>query len=1058
MNETLFLGLIHNVSLLLAAALLFDMVISGRQKMKARIWQVPFGLLLGGVGVALMLTPWVFVPGINFDTRSVLLSIVGLFFGAIPALIAIAITALFRFYQGGNGALTGVLVIVATGAIGLAWRRFRQPSLEKIDWRELYLFGLITNVVMLLLMFTLPWEIAWTVLTNISLPVLLIYPVGTMLLGLLMVNRLRRENIASDLVRSEARMHSLVNILQRPIESVQDFLDFSLEQAIRLTNSKIGYIYFYSEERQEFELNSWSKGVMDDCAVLNPQTCYELEKTGLWGEAVRQQKPIMLNHFEGHHSLKKGYPEGHVRLRKFLTVPIFSEGHIVAVVGVANKETDYEETDVLQLTLLMGGVWKVIEQKRAAAALSASEEQYRRIVDTAQEGIWIMDADQRTTFVNPHQAAMLGYTPDEMLGRPAEDFMFTEDLADHTLRMQERRQGENGQYERRFRMRDGREIWTIVSGTAFKDNEGQFSGFLGMFTNITQRKRMDDIMQARLYLLQFAVTHTLDELLQQSLDTIGELVTSPIGFYHLLAADQKTLLLQAWSTQTIELFCQADGKDMHYNTDEAGVWVDCVRERRPVIHNDYGALPHRKGMPAGHAEVFRELVVPIFRGSVIVGILGVGNKPTDYDENDVDLVSRLADLTWDIAEQKRAQEKLRLNSETAAAILNAATKSVFLMTIEGQIAAANETTAARLGKDGTDLVGVNMFDLLPPDVAESRRKQVNIVLNERKPAQFEDERFGSWIENNVYPIFDTDGQIRRVAIYGRDITERKQAEATIRQAQIELQRLFTESDQSRRALFSVVQDQKLAEDKIRQLNLELERRVQERTAQLEAANKELEAFAYSVSHDLRAPLRALDGFSGALLVDYQDQLDDQGKHYLERIQEATRRMGQLIEDLLNLSRITRREMTLEPVDLSLLAEQVVNELQAQAPERKIEFNITPGLWVRADSRLMKIAMVNLLNNAIKFTLNQPQAHIEVGMIEQSGEQVYFVRDNGAGFNMEYAHKLFSPFQRLHSAQEFPGTGIGLVTVQRIITRHGGRVWPEAAVGQGATFYFTLESQ
>jgi light-regulated signal transduction histidine kinase (bacteriophytochrome) len=257
-------------------------------------------------------------------------------------------------------------------------------------------------------------------------------------------------------------------------------------------------------------------------------------------------------------------------------------------------------------------------------------------------------------------------------------------------------------------------------------------------------------------------------------------------------------------------------------------------------------------------------------------------------------------------------------------------------------------------------------------------------------------------------------------------------------------------------LHAEISERKIAEAQIVKLNMELEKRVTERTLQLETVNRELESFAYSVSHDLRAPLRGIDGFSQALLEEYQDKVDEQGKNYLQRIRLATQRMAQLIDDILNLSRITRSEINIQQVDLSKIAWDIVNDLEESQPERHVEFFIQEGIIIQADSHLLHIALENLIGNALKFTSKHPTARIEFGVHQQQdGLPVYFIRDDGAGFEMNYAQKLFGAFQRLHDAKEFSGTGIGLATVQRIIHRHGGKVWAEGEVEKGATFYFTI---
>ncbi len=257
------------------------------------------------------------------------------------------------------------------------------------------------------------------------------------------------------------------------------------------------------------------------------------------------------------------------------------------------------------------------------------------------------------------------------------------------------------------------------------------------------------------------------------------------------------------------------------------------------------------------------------------------------------------------------------------------------------------------------------------------------------------------------------------------------------------------------AIIRDITERKKTEAEIQRLNENLEAEVEKRTSDLAIANKELEAFSYSVSHDLRAPLRAMDGFSLAILEDYGDTLEPQGRDYLQRIREASQKMAGLIDAMLTLSKVTQADLHLTDVNLSAMVENIYHDLQIDKKQRKVEFIVQSDIAVVADPVLLRSALENLIGNSLKFTSKQPTARIEVGTINKDGEEVYFVRDDGAGFDMKFASKLFTAFQRMHSSAEFEGTGIGLATVYRIISKHGGRIWAEGKPQQGATFYFTL---
>lgn len=325
------------------------------------------------------------------------------------------------------------------------------------------------------------------------------------------------------------------------------------------------------------------------------------------------------------------------------------------------------------------------------------------------------------------------------------------------------------------------------------------------------------------------------------------------------------------------------------------------------------------------------------------------------------------------------------------------------------------------GYSAEEVLGRELHILFPSEMREETLVKIEKTLAGEQwesveiPILRKDDkvRMALWNSANIY---SKDGRALVATIaQGQDITERKKAEEDL-----------------------INLNESLARQKI----------------ELEALNRELEAFNYSVSHDLRAPLRAMDGFSAALMEDYYEKLDETGRDYVVRVREASQKMARLIDDLLRLSRVTREKMNWEMVDLSAIAREVSAEMRASQPERSADFVIQDGARMIGDARLLRILMENLIGNAWKFTARRSKAIIEFGIVKVEGETVFYVRDNGAGFDCKYVDKLFTPFQRLHTSKELPGTGIGLATSMRIMRRHGGRMWAESDIDNGAVFYFT----
>ena len=696
----------------------------------------------------------------------------------------------------------------------------------------------------------------------------------------------------------------------------------------------------------------------------------------------------------------------------------FNFKHRIASGEMRDVEVYSTPVEVDGKRLLYSIVHDIAERRQAEEILLIKDA----ALEASLNGIALADLQGRLTYVNRAFCELWAIEPAAAIGRAVTEFWHSGVEAEKVIEVIRQHHRWSGEME--ARRSDGRSFAVLAAAAVVLDHEQKPVCMIGAFTDITERKRADWLLRSRLRLNELAHAGSTQELLQVALDMAEAVTGSQIGFFHFVDPDQENLTLQTWSSNTLAGMCTAEGEGQHYPITQAGVWVECFHTRAPVIHNDYAGLAHKKGLPDGHAPVTRELVVPILRAGKVTEIMGVGNKPTDYTQDDVEAVQIIAGLVQDIVDRRRVDEALRESQSRLSAIFQASPITIVVSRVaDGGILEFNDATLQTFGYRRDEVIGRTSFDLQVLVHPEQREAMLRRIRDQGSVDKFPIDvcvKSGKVLAMEVSArILDLQGEPCLVSMMV-DVTERKRHE-----------------------------------DALRQLNEELEQRIQERTRDLQLANRELESFSYSVSHDLRAPLRAIEGFSRLLETEYGEKLDERGRDYFRRVRGGATRMARLIDDLLDLSRLSRQEMHRGKVNLSALAREATEELQATEPERRVEWVIAPDIGAEGDSGLLRIALQNLIGNAWKYSSKREAARIEFGLTQWNGRAAFFVRDNGEGFDMAYADKLFGAFQRLHAPGEFPGTGIGLATVARIIRRHGGTVGAEGRVHEGATFYFTL---
>lgn len=658
------------------------------------------------------------------------------------------------------------------------------------------------------------------------------------------------------------------------------------------------------------------------------------------------------------------------------------------------------------------------ERQRAESELDRERDLLRTLIDNIPDLVYFKDAASRFTRINKAQARMLGIgDPAEALGKTDFDY-FTPEHAQKAFADEQQilRTGEPliNKVENSA-LPDGRSLWVSTTKMILRDLSGNVIGTFGLSRDISESRRAQEQLEKR-------VAERTAELAAANGQLERELALRA-------QAEESEREIQAQFRLLFERnplpMWVCDAKSLRFLEVNDAVTAQYGYSREEVLGLDLTDLRSseeisslRSGTPEAGAELQPSGIRRHRRKDGRIMECEVTSYALSWRGQPAALF-----IAQDVTQRQSAEKALRESKEELQAILDNSAAVIYVKNVSGEYSKVNRQWERLFKTSVQQATGKNDYEIFPREVAEALRENDARVLEERAPVQFEESVPQEDGPHNYisikFPLFDSSGEISAVAGISTDITERKRVE-----------------------------------NEIKQLNGELECRVAERTTQLEQANKELEAFTYTVAHDLRTPLRHMGGFARILIEEYAPELSADAQHYLKRVSEGAEQMGQLVDDLLKFLRIGRLDLHLRSTDLNLTLQSALKQLAPELSGREIEWRLGRLPTVHCDAELIKTVFVNLLSNAVKFTRSREHAVIEAGAITLNQQLVIFIRDNGVGFKMAYSRKLFGMFQRLHRNGDFEGTGVGLATVQRILQRHGWRAWAEAEVDKGATFFFT----
>jgi PAS domain S-box-containing protein len=901
------------------------------------------------------------------------------------------------------------------------------------------------------------------------------------------------------------RMESLIKILQYNSENVQQFLDYALDEAIKLTGSKIGYIYYYSEEKEEFTLNTWSKDVMQQCAIANPQTIYKLEKTGIWGEAVRQRKPIVLNDFKSPHPLKKGYPDGHAHLSKYLTLPVFSGNKIVAVVAVANKKTDYDQSDVLQLTILMDSVWKVVDRKKAEEALHESEERFSKAYRTSPISFMIANMeDGRIIEVNDAFATISGFTREEALASSTLSLNMWVHEEDRQHMITTLHDGHAViRQETMLRAKNGNILTVLLSAQVIQ--LGHRNCIISSIEDITERKRAEEALK------------------ESELRTRQIIENAPFGAHHYVLEPGQRLVFKGANPAADSILGVQNQQFIGKTIEEAFP---------PLTQTP---IPDKYRHVAVTGERYDTEQVDYEHGS-IKGAFSVHAFRTSPNH--------MTAFFIDITDRKQVEEALRKSEQKYRSIFENVQDVYYETTIDGVIIDISPSISI-LSKGfytREELIGQSLYRFYVDP--EERVMMINELKKNTSIGDYEIKlrnKDGSIIYCSLSSKLNLDSKGEPEKLIGsmRDITQRKTVEEALSRSQKEFQNYFesgavgmsvTDSackwiqvNQKLCTIIGYSKDELIGQEWTRfthpddlKMNMELFQKVLdgkinsyeldkrflckdgrvvfvtvsvvcERNPdgsfhhliasyiditerkhfeeelvnardKAEESDRLKTAFLHNISHEIRTPMNAIMGFATLLEIDSDAATR---KSYIDVISQSSNHLLSIISDIVDISNIEAAlvKTSKEEFNLNAIFKAVYDQHIQKAKEKKIDLAFETGLAnpeanILTDKTKLIQILSNLISNAIKFT---QQGSIKFSYRPKQAMLEFTVSDTGIGIPKEQQPKIFDRFYQVHNqaSRTYEGTGLGLAISKAYVELLGGTLKVVSAPGSGSSFIFTL---